>query len=160
MLGMGGSGGPDAFRAAGYMDNKRPLLSVEDLVMHYRVRAGDIAAVDGVSFSLEHGRSLGLVGESGCGKTSIAICLLRLLPDNARIKACAYALATGEWVLADDSGLEVDALGGEPGVHSARFAGPDATYADNCDRLLERLAGVPDARRTARFVTVAEAIGE
>jgi peptide/nickel transport system ATP-binding protein len=54
--------------------------------MHYRVRAGDIGAVDGVSFSLGHGRSLGLVGESGCGKTSIAICLLRLLPDNAQIK--------------------------------------------------------------------------
>jgi peptide/nickel transport system ATP-binding protein len=62
------------------------LLSVEDLVMHYRVRAGDIQAVDGVSFSLDHGRSLGLVGESGCGKTSIAICLLRLLPDNGAIK--------------------------------------------------------------------------
>ena len=54
--------------------------------MHYKVRAGDIGAVDGVSFALEHGRSLGLVGESGCGKTSIAICLLRLLPENAQIK--------------------------------------------------------------------------
>jgi len=63
-----------------------PLLSVEDLVMHYKVRAGYIQAVDGVSFSLEHGRSLGLVGESGCGKTSIAVCLLRLLPDNAEIR--------------------------------------------------------------------------
>ena len=63
-----------------------PLLSVEDLVMHYTVRAGDVKAVDGVSFELEHGRSLGLVGESGCGKTSIAVCLLRLLPDNAQIK--------------------------------------------------------------------------
>jgi peptide/nickel transport system ATP-binding protein len=67
-------------------DKKRPLLSVQDLAMHYKVRAGDIRAVDGVSFDLEHGSSLGLVGESGCGKTSIAICLLRLLPDNAEIR--------------------------------------------------------------------------
>ncbi len=74
----------DTTLTEGRSDKPRPLLSVEDLVMHYRVRAGDIGAVDGVSFSLEHGRSLGLVGESGCGKTSIAICLLRLLPDNAQ----------------------------------------------------------------------------
>jgi len=63
-----------------------PILSVDDLKMYYSVREGEIKAVDGVSFSLEHGGSLGLVGESGCGKTSIAISLLRLLPDNAEIK--------------------------------------------------------------------------
>jgi len=63
-----------------------PILSVDDLKMYYSVREGEIRAVDGVSFSLEHGGSLGLVGESGCGKTSIAISLLRLLPDNAEIK--------------------------------------------------------------------------
>lgn len=62
------------------------LLSVEDLVVHYRVRAGDIGAVDGVSFTLEQGGSLGLVGESGSGKTSLAMCMLRLLPDNGQIK--------------------------------------------------------------------------
>ena len=76
----------DTTPTPGHSDTTRPLLSVEDLVMHYRVRAGDIGAVDGISFSLERGSSLGLVGESGCGKTSIAICLLRLLPDNAQIK--------------------------------------------------------------------------
>jgi peptide/nickel transport system ATP-binding protein len=61
------------------------ILSVQDLTMHYTTRKGDVWAVDDVSFDLERGKSLGLVGESGCGKTSIAVSLLRLLPDNARI---------------------------------------------------------------------------
>jgi peptide/nickel transport system ATP-binding protein len=61
------------------------ILSVQDLTMHYSTRKGDVWAVDDVSFDLEKGKSLGLVGESGCGKTSIAVSLLRLLPDNARI---------------------------------------------------------------------------
>lgn len=61
------------------------ILSVQDLTMHYTTRQGDVWAVDDVSFDLARGQSLGLVGESGCGKTSVAICLLRLLPDNARI---------------------------------------------------------------------------
>ena len=77
---------------------------------------------------------------------------------NARIKAIAYAKALGVTVLADDSGLEVDALGGAPGVHSARYAGVGATRAErdaaNNARLLRELAGVPHARRTARFVCV------
>jgi XTP/dITP diphosphohydrolase len=77
------------------------------------------------------------------------------LEDNARLKAAALAAATGLPAIADDTGLEVDALGGAPGVHSARFAGPDATYADNCEHLLDRLGGVPAEARTARFVTVA-----
>jgi len=63
----------------------KPLLSVENLTMHYTTRKGDVWAVDDVSFNLERGQALGLVGESGCGKTSVAICLLRILPDNARI---------------------------------------------------------------------------
>jgi peptide/nickel transport system ATP-binding protein len=61
------------------------VLSVQDLTMHYTTRKGDVSAVDEVSFDLRRGRSLGLVGESGCGKTSIAISLMRLLPDNAKI---------------------------------------------------------------------------
>lgn len=77
------------------------------------------------------------------------------LEDNARLKAVALVEATGMPAIADDTGLEVDVLGGAPGVVSARFAGPDATYADNCAHLLERLAGVPAERRSARFVTVA-----
>ncbi len=70
---------------------------------------------------------------------------------NARLKAAALVAATGHAALADDSGLEVDALGGEPGVRSARFAGEHASDADNVALLLERLADVPDGARTARF---------
>ncbi len=62
-----------------------PILQVENLTMHYTTRKGNVSAVDGVSFTLGEGEALGLVGESGCGKTSIAICLLKLLPDNAHI---------------------------------------------------------------------------
>jgi peptide/nickel transport system ATP-binding protein len=62
------------------------VLNVENLTMHYTTRAGEVSAVNNVSFSLERGKSMGLVGESGCGKTSIAISLLKLLPDNAVIK--------------------------------------------------------------------------
>lgn len=67
------------------MAKTNPILSVQDLTMHYATRRGDVWAVDDVSFDLARGQSLGLVGESGCGKTSIAVSLLRLLPDNARI---------------------------------------------------------------------------
>jgi XTP/dITP diphosphohydrolase len=77
------------------------------------------------------------------------------LEANARLKAGALCAATGVAALADDTGLEVDALGGAPGVRSARFAGEDATYADNVALLVERLRDVPAARRTARFATVA-----
>lgn len=74
------------------------------------------------------------------------------LEDNALLKGRAVAEATGLPVLADDTGLEVDALGGAPGVQTARFAGEDARYEDNVARLLELMAGVAD--RTARFRTV------
>jgi XTP/dITP diphosphohydrolase len=79
------------------------------------------------------------------------------LEDNARLKAVALCEATGEPAIADDTGLEVAALGGAPGVYSARFAGPDATYADNVALLLDRLAAVEPGRRAARFATVAVA---
>ena len=74
---------------------------------------------------------------------------------NALKKAREIALATGLPSVADDTGLEVDALGGRPGVFAARYAGEDASYEDNCRKLLKELAGVPPARRTARFLTVA-----
>jgi XTP/dITP diphosphohydrolase len=73
------------------------------------------------------------------------------LEGNALLKARAVARATGIASLADDTGLEVDALDGAPGVYSARFAGPEATYADNVARLLHDLDGVED--RSARFRT-------
>ena len=80
------------------------------------------------------------------------------LEGNARLKAEAVLAATGEAAVADDTGLEVDALGGRPGVHAARYAGPDATYADNVAKLLRELEGVPSDRRRARFRTVAVAL--
>jgi len=70
---------------------------------------------------------------------------------NARIKAVACRERFGFAALADDSGLEVDALDGAPGVYSARFAGPCATDAENTSRLLVALSDVPEAERTARF---------
>ena len=72
----------------------------------------------------------------------------------ARIKALAAVALTGLPAIADDTGLEVDALNGAPGVHAARYAGPKATYAENVAKLLRELAGVPPERRTARFRTV------
>jgi XTP/dITP diphosphohydrolase len=77
------------------------------------------------------------------------------LEENARLKATELSTWTGLPAIADDTGLEVDALGGAPGVLSARFAGAEATYAENVRLLLERLANVPDGRRAARFSTVA-----
>ncbi len=74
---------------------------------------------------------------------------------NAVKKARAIAEFTGLPAVADDTGLEVDALGGRPGVYAARYAGEGATYDDNCQKLLQELAGVPRERRTARFLTVA-----
>ena len=73
---------------------------------------------------------------------------------NARIKALAAVALTGLPAIADDTGLEVDALNGAPGVHASRYAGPKATYAENVAKLLRELAGVPPERRTARFRTV------
>ena len=79
------------------------------------------------------------------------------LLDNARLKAVALVSATGLAAVTDDTGLEVDALGGAPGVFSARYAGPDVTYADNVAKLLTELAALPDGggARRARFRTVA-----
>ena len=81
------------------------------------------------------------------------------LEGNARLKAAAVMAATGELAVSDDTGLEVDALGGRPGVYAARYAGEDATYADNVSKLLGELAGMPAGTpRSARFRTVAVAL--
>ncbi|HMP04745.1 MAG TPA: non-canonical purine NTP pyrophosphatase [Lacipirellulaceae bacterium] len=82
---------------------------------------------------------------------------------NARKKAAAYARHFDAWVLADDSGLEVDALNGRPGVFSARYAGPNASDADNNARLLAELADRPEAQRGAGYychVALADPSGE
>ena len=76
------------------------------------------------------------------------------LAENALIKARFVHAATGEPAIADDTGLEVDALGGAPGVHSARYAGPEADPVANLAKLIAALVDVPPPRRTARFRTV------
>lgn len=72
--------------------------------------------------------------------------------ENAKIKAKAICELTGEIVLADDSGLEIDYLNKEPGIYSARYMGEDTSYRIKNANLIERLEGVPDEQRTARFV--------
>ena len=72
--------------------------------------------------------------------------------ENAMIKAEAISKMTGEIVLADDSGLEIDYLNKEPGIYSARYMGEDTSYDIKNQALLDRLDGVPDEKRTARFV--------
>ena len=72
--------------------------------------------------------------------------------ENALIKARTVCKACGEVTMSDDSGLEIDALGGEPGIYSARYMGEDTSYHIKNMNLVERLEGVPDEKRTARFV--------
>ena len=82
--------------------------------------------------------------------------------ENAELKALAYARASGLLSLADDSGLEVDAMGGAPGIYSARFLGVDATYEERFRAILAQLHGLPPEQRTARFrcaITIAEPSG-
>lgn len=78
--------------------------------------------------------------------------------ENALIKARAVAAAAGELVLADDSGLEIDYLGKEPGVYSARYLGEDTSYRIKNADLIRRLEGVPEEERTARFVCAIAAV--
>ncbi len=78
--------------------------------------------------------------------------------ENAVIKAKAVATFTDAIVLADDSGLEIDYLNKEPGIYSARYLGEDTPYAVKNKNLIERLAGVPDEKRTARFVCAIAAV--
>jgi XTP/dITP diphosphohydrolase len=74
--------------------------------------------------------------------------------ENARLKAAGYALQTGSYALADDSGLEIEALGGAPGVLSARYGGAETGYQEKMNRVLSELAGIPENQRRARFVCV------
>ena len=101
------------------------------------------AALEGVATLLPRPPGLGEVPEDG-----------DTLEANARTKAVAVATFAGAAALADDTGLEVDALDGAPGVHSARYARPVADDAANVAKLLEALGGVPPDRRTARFRSV------
>lgn len=111
--------------------NKGKLREYEQLLAGTGVRADSLADFDGLTEPVEDGESF---------------------QANAEIKAREYALQTGEWVLADDSGLEIKALGGAPGVNSARFGGDGTTYEQKMGMILDSLAGAGD--RSARFVCV------
>ena len=78
--------------------------------------------------------------------------------ENAQIKAKAVAACTKDIVLADDSGLEIDYLNGEPGIYSARYMGENTSYRVKNKNLMERLEGVPNEKRTARFVCAIAAV--
>jgi XTP/dITP diphosphohydrolase len=105
-------------------------------------KVAEIAAIlDGVADLLPRPDSVGDIAEDA-----------ETLEGNARLKAHAIARATGLAAIGDDTGLEVDALGGAPGVKSAAFGGVQGSYHDNCARLLEAMEGVTDRR--ARFRTV------
>ena len=80
------------------------------------------------------------------------------LEENALLKAESASKATGLPALADDTGLFVDVINGEPGVRSSRFAGENATYEDNRNLLLSKLEGVPEENRTAKFVCIASLV--
>ena len=82
----------------------------------------------------------------------------RSFAENAEIKARAVWNCTGDIVLADDSGLVVDYIGGEPGIYSARYMGEDTSYHIKNANLISRLEGVPDEKRTARFVCAIAAV--
>jgi XTP/dITP diphosphohydrolase len=93
--------------------------------------------------SLSEFPSIGQVAETG-----------NTFDENAALKATGYAQQTRLWTLADDSGLEVEALGGAPGVFSARYGGPEATDADRVQLLLKELRRTSDSQRRARFTAV------
>jgi XTP/dITP diphosphohydrolase len=109
-----------------------------------RAKAREMAALlEGVPFRILTLADFPGVGLPPEGETSYA--------ENALSKARAVASATGELAVADDSGIEVDALGGGPGVLSARYGGPGLTDPERCEAMLREMAAVPREKRTARF---------
>lgn len=103
-------------------------------------------------FFREHDLPLELISMRDAGFSGEIVEDADSFEGNAFLKASAVAIATGMLCIADDSGLEVDALGGAPGIHSARYAGGHGDDEANIRRLLEELREVPEEKRTARFV--------
>ena len=100
------------------------MLEVRDLTMHYKTSKGEVSAINNVSFDVKKGQSLGLVGESGCGKTSIAFSLIRLLPDNAVIK-------NGSILLEDENLAEMDKKEGKETEEEKPDEKPDKSTEAN-----------------------------
>jgi len=122
--------------------NRKKRLEMEDLLQGQGVRLLTLADFPGIPDVEEDGSSFA---------------------ENAAKKATGYALASGCWTVCDDSGISVEALGGAPGIYSARFAGPGADDEANNRLLLERLSGVPDERRGAYYtchIALADPQGE
>ncbi|TWU10367.1 Non-canonical purine NTP pyrophosphatase [Novipirellula galeiformis] len=111
-------------------NNAKKLIELQLLLPQDKVKALALSEVDGAIEVEETGETFA---------------------ENAALKATEQAKHLGQWVLAEDSGLTVDALGGQPGVHSARYAGEHGDDQANNDKLLEALKDVPDDRRTAHF---------
>ena len=110
--------------------NKGKILEFQELLIGLPLELASLADFPGLSQVVEDGSTFA---------------------ENAVIKASAFAKHTGELTLADDSGLEVDALNGEPGVHSARYGQPGWDDRERFQFLLEKLRGIPLEKRTARF---------
>ncbi len=110
--------------------NKGKIKEIQALVQNMSIK---LLSLDDISDMPD-------VSEDGCS-----------FQENALKKACAIAKHTGIIAIADDSGLEVDALNGAPGIHSARYAGEKATDHENMQKLLKTLTGLPLNKRTARF---------
>ncbi|MBI3831498.1 MAG: XTP/dITP diphosphatase [Planctomycetes bacterium] len=107
-------------------------------------KAEEIAPLlDGVGVAVRAAGAFGRFDPDETGAT---------LEANAILKARAALELSKEWAIADDTGLEVDALGGRPGIYAARYAGEQCSFDDNINKLLGELKGVPDEKRTARFV--------
>lgn len=121
--------------------NKKKGIELAEMLAPYAVEVVTLTAFPNSIEVVEHGGSFAA---------------------NARLKATQQARHLGEWVLADDSGIEIDALDGEPGIYSARFAGPNATDDENNRLLLDKLGDLPPERRGAQYychVTFADPTG-
>ena len=135
-----GSAGLPAGREEGFSLPRLLLAS------HNRAKAAEIAAI-----LRDAGLDLEVVTLADFPEVVLPPETARAFAENALAKAKAAAAATGLPAVADDSGIEVDALGGEPGVMSARYGGPEATDRDRYQKVLRLLNEVPDVRRVARF---------
>ncbi len=124
-----------------------PLLAVEDLTLHYATRAGEVCAVDGVSLTIEKGQALGLVGESGCGKSSLALALLRLQPDNAQILSGKVLLDGVDLVSLSDEAMRAYRWNRIAMVFQSAMNALDPVYRVG-DQIIEALEQhVPSARK-------------